>query len=112
MKIVEIAKVEVTAGERFGEEARVQSFLAAEADAQQLGVGEAQETSWSERADGGFQAVERRFRGGERDLLLENDVDESRKPRLANPERGRAVGVNYADEIWISLSQAPYMRRE
>src|SRR5712692_7535309 len=40
VEIVEVAKVEVAAGERFGEKSRVKSFLAAETDAKQFGVGE------------------------------------------------------------------------
>src|SRR5207248_10256664 len=40
---VEIAQVKVSAGERFGKQAGVKSFLPAEADAQQLGVIQPQE---------------------------------------------------------------------
>src|SRR6266566_424340 len=40
MEIVEIAKIEVTPGQRIGEKAGVESFLTAEADAKQFGVGE------------------------------------------------------------------------
>src|SRR6266571_8072913 len=40
VEIVEVAKIEVAAGERIGEKAGVESFLTAEADAKQFGVGE------------------------------------------------------------------------
>lgn len=40
VEIVEVAKIEIAAGERIGEKARVKSFLATEADAKQLSVGE------------------------------------------------------------------------
>ncbi len=102
----------MAAGQRIGKQARVQSFLAAEADAQQLGVGELQEAGWRERADRRLEPIEGRFRGGERDLLLKNNVNQSREAGFANPEGRLAVGVDYADEIWISLSQLAYMRRE
>jgi len=91
VKIVEVAKIEKAAGERFGEKARVQSFLAAEADAKELGVGEFQEAFGSEGIYGGFQAFESGFCGSQRNLLLEDDVDERGKARLADPERRTAV---------------------
>src|SRR5690242_5496740 len=51
VEIVEIVKIEVAAGKRFGEQARIQSFLTTEADAQKLGVGELQEAAGSERTN-------------------------------------------------------------
>ena len=63
-KIVKIPQIEIAERKRFGEQPRVQRFLAAEADAQQLRVRELQEAAWRERADGGIQMVEGRFRGG------------------------------------------------
>ena len=40
VEFVEVAEIEMSAGEGFGEEAGVESCLAAEADAQNIGVGE------------------------------------------------------------------------
>ncbi len=86
VEIVEITKIEVAAGQRIGKQARVQSFLAAEADAQQLGVGELQEAGWRERVNGRLEPIEGRFRRGQRYLLLKNDVDERWKAGFSNPQ--------------------------
>ena len=47
LQVVKTAKIEVAACQRIREQAGVESFLPAEADAQQLGVGELQEVAES-----------------------------------------------------------------
>ena len=98
-------QIEKPARQRFGKQARIQSFLATEADTQQLGVGELQETAGREGADGGFESVEGGFRGSERNLLLENDVNESWEAGLADPERRCAVFFHDVSQMGIAIHQ-------
>ena len=63
----------------------VARLLAAEADRQQLGVGQLEETGRRERIGGGAQPVEGGLRRRQRDLLLEDDVEQRRESPARDP---------------------------
>jgi len=69
--------------------AAVPRLLAAEADREELGIGEPEETIRGQRIGGGLEAPERGQRRGERHLLLEHDVDQGAEAWRAVPERRR-----------------------
>ena len=112
MKIIEIAKIEVVSGQRIGEKPRIESFLAAEADALEFRVAEFQEIAWRERADGILESIESGFRGCQGNLLLEHDVDECRETGFANPQRRRPVLLDDFPEMGVALRQETHALSE
>src|SRR6266850_658246 len=105
VQFVEVTEIEVTPGKRLGEETGVESFLAAEADAKQLDVGQFQKAARRERVNGGVKTIESGFRGSERNLLLENDVDERGEARFTDPERRLAVLFHDFSEMGIAIRE-------
>ncbi len=95
-QILKVAEVEVPADERFGKKPGVKRFLPAETDAQQFGVTELQESLGSQGMDFRFEPIESRFGRCQGNLLLENDVDERGKSRLADPQRRPAIGFHHS----------------
>src|SRR5438445_3954933 len=87
-------------------------FLSAEADALQHGIAEFQEPPRRERTCGVVQANKCRLGRGQRNLLLENDVHERWKARLAYPERRRAVSFHHSCQIRVALRQFTDAPRE
>src|SRR5215472_11131822 len=57
-KLVKVAQIEVTACERFREQARIERFLAAEANPQQFHVIQLQESLGSKRLHGSLETIE------------------------------------------------------
>src|SRR5713101_3861645 len=112
MEIVEIAKIEVAAGQRIGEKAGVESFLAAEADAEQFGVGEFQKQFGSEWSDDGIQPVEGSFRGSKRNLLFEDDVDERGEAGFADPQWRPAVFLHHFSQVRVTICQEAHTLSE
>src|SRR5882724_10323990 len=112
VQFVEVTEIEVAAGERFGEQSSVESFLAAEADAKQLRVSKLQEAAWCERADGGVEPIESGFRGSEGDLLFEDDVDERGEAGLADPEGRLPVLFHDRSEMGIAIREKTHTLRE
>src|SRR5438874_1225162 len=102
---VEIAQVKVSAGERFGKQAGVKSFLPAEADAQQLGVIQPQEPLGSQGPHRGFEALKSRSCRSQRDLLLQDDVNERGEARFAHPQRRLTVGFHHFRQVFIAACQ-------
>ena len=80
-------------------------FLATEAELAHFDFGELQEFFGSERANGFFELLIEGAGGCERDLLLENDVDERGEAGLADPERRDAVFFNDAGEIGVARGE-------
>ena len=97
----ERVEVERSRLDRLGECAAVARLLAAEPDGQQLGVGQGEEAGRRQRVGGDAEPVERRPRGRQRDLLLEDDVEQGRKTRLAIPQRRRAVAGDDPGEVRV-----------
>ena len=84
----------------------VARLLAAEPDRQELGVVQLAGTrSGRQRVGRGAQPVERRLRRGERDLLLEDQVDECREPGRAIPERRRAPAPDDRRQVGVARGQ-------
>jgi hypothetical protein len=75
----------------FGKKTRVMSFLAAEAEATHFGFGELEKARRCEWLHSFLKTLVQSAGGGEGDLLLQDDVDEAAKARLADPERRLAV---------------------
>jgi len=105
VKRVESVEIELVLVDGAGEEARIVRFLAAEAELAHLDFGELEEFFGSEGADGFFELLIERAGGCERDLLLENDVDESGKAGLANPERRHAMFFDDASEVGVACGE-------
>ena len=68
-----------------GQRPSVARLLAAEPDRQQLGVGQLEEARRRQRIGHGPQPIEGGPRRGERDLLLEDDVEERPEARARGP---------------------------
>src|SRR4029077_4355495 len=109
---VEITKIEIAASERFGKEASVESFLTAEADAKQFDITEFQEASWSKGIYRGFEASESGARRSERNLLLENNVNERGKTGFAHPQRRLAVSFHDGSQVSVAVCQEAHTLRE
>ena len=105
VEIVQVVQVEVVARERFREQARVQRFLAAKADAQQFHVVQPQESSGSERLHGRFQSLERGARRCQGHLLFEDDVDKRRKAWLAHPQLWPPVLFDDSRQMFVPICQ-------
>ena len=58
-----------------------------------------------QRVGGHAKPVECRPRGGQRDLLLEDDVEQGREARLAIPQRRRAVAGDDPGEVGIARGE-------
>ena len=97
---------------RVGQRPAVAGLLPAEADREQLGVGEREE---ARRASSGSAAavepVERRLRRRERDLLLEDDVEERPEPGRPVPQRRRPVTRDDPGEVRRPARRARRPRR-
>ncbi len=101
----ERVEIECSRLDRLGERAAVARLLAAEPDGQQLGVGQGEEAGRCQRVGGHAKPVECRTRGGQRDLLLEDDVEQGREARLAIPQRWRAVAGDDPGEVRVARGQ-------
>jgi hypothetical protein len=88
-----------------GEEAGVVGFLAAEAELAHFDFGELEEFFGSEGADGFFEFLIQGTGRGERNLLLENDVNERGEARLANPECWDTVFFDDAGEVGVAFGE-------
>ena len=88
METAQAPQVEPTIGNRIGELDEVARFLPCQAQRAELCWPEGPDALGCQSANPVLEPVERSPRGGERDLLLEDDPDQSRKARPASPERG------------------------
>ena len=82
---LERVEVERAGLDRLGERPTVARLLPAEPDGQELGIGQLEEARRGKRPDDGHEPVERGLRRRQRDLLLEDDVQERRKARAHGP---------------------------
>ena len=101
----ERVEIERSGLDRLGERAAVARLLAAEPDGQQLGVGQGEEAGRRQRVGGDAEPVERGPSGGQRDLLLEDDVEQGRETRLAIPQRWRAVAGDDPGEVRVARGE-------
>jgi len=105
VKCMQGVEIELFLLDGVGEEARVVRFLPAEAELAHFDFGEPQELFGGEGADGLFEFVIKGAGGGERNLLLENDVNERREAGFANPERWNAVFFDDASEVGVAIGE-------
>lgn len=91
---------------------RVARLLAAEPDGQELGVGQLEEARGCGRVGGCLQPVVGSAGRGERDLLLEDDVDEGPEPGRAIPERRRPEALDDRGEVVVAPREFFDGRRE
>src|SRR4029453_17529214 len=96
---LETIEVQLARFDRAGKRATIPGLLPAETDRQELGVGELEEPRRGRRVRPGQQPVERRARRGQGDLLLEDDVQQRRKPRFPVPKRRRTMPGDDGGEV-------------
>src|SRR4029077_21136828 len=97
--------IERTVEDGGGQSSPVARLLAAEPDREELVVAQDEECARGERIRGEEQPIEGGLRRRERDLLLEDDVDEGREPRCPVPQRGDAPTRDDRREIRIGGRQ-------
>jgi hypothetical protein len=105
MKFVEGVEIELFLIDGVGEQAGVVGLLAAETELAHFDFGELEKFCGSEGLYHFLQLLIKRAGGGERDLLLENDVDESWEAGLADPEGRDAVFFDDASEIGVAVGE-------
>src|SRR5256712_4786014 len=108
----EAGRIELAVHDRARERTDVASFLPAEADRPQCHVVELQPSRRGRRSDERLEPVVGRARGGEGDLLLEDDVHEGAKAGLAGPQRRRAEALDDGSEVAVAPTELGNAARE
>ena len=101
----EPVQVERAGLDRAGQRPSVARLLPAEPDRQQLGIGELEEARRRERIGRRPQAIERGSCRGERDLLLEDDVEERPEAGLSIPQRWWTVARHDRGQVRIATRE-------
>jgi len=83
------------------------SLLPAEANGLQLCVIQREKPLGHESPGSGDQPIVRRLRGCQRDLLLQDDMDQGVKSRFPRPQRRRSVRVQDDGEIRVPGREFP-----
>ena len=94
-------EIERSVDDRHRQRPPVTGLLAAEPDRQERGVVEPEEARRRERVRRGGEPIEGGLGRGQRDLLLEDDVDDGREARCARPQRGWAVAGHDPGQVRV-----------
>lgn len=101
----ERAWIELARHDRLSELTDVPALLPSQTGTPQGGFVESRDDFWCYRACDALEPHVRRSPGGERHLLLEDDLDECLEARRAIPQRRRAVAFDDRGQVPIAPSE-------
>jgi hypothetical protein len=101
----ETLEIESLARNGVGQISCIKRLLTTEADTLEHCVIELEKVRRLEHGQRGTQTIECRARRGERNLLLEYQVDERRKARLATPQRWWSVNARDLRQVGIAARE-------
>ena len=101
----EFVETQFALEDRAGQMKQIRGFLSCYSELTQVRFTEINKTFRREWIDGRLEPQQHRFRGLQRHLLFENDVDECGESRAAPPHRRRAVGRKYPGQGFVARTQ-------
>ena len=84
---------------------QIRGFLSRDAESAQMSFADINKLLGCEWIDRRLEPQQHRFRGLQRHLLFENDVDECGESSAAPPHRRRAVGRKYPGQGFVARTQ-------